>query len=437
MSALTNAIRSCAQPAARSVTARRGVSFPASLALLWPLKPSLVGVRKSAVGPAPEWSYTGAQYDADGVNVGAVPAWHTGKGVWCGPAYTQMLTNSKFIGAVSGSPGTAPTNWTRFNSDGLFSIDTTGYTFTVAAGRHIYSQSIAVLANTTYYYSLRALFDGVLALPDVLSGANRLPSGTATFTVDGSAVSSGLVPAAGWRTVVATYAVGATAGNIDFRVGIGHSGAATGTITFAPTLTFSTLRNAPYVASDTTGPVTVPSAAGTSGGNGMAWAMSAKMTAALSGKCTVAALVTMGVGSGDIIGSATNYTFLSWRNNVGDFCFRQDSPESNVGIVRANDGTQFPTIKQTWPRNELHLKVLQVNVAGTNFRIGNRRLGTESAIQWGSWTAYDGSFNPLDRLRAGYSPLAVPLHLLGVQIWTIPEVSGATIEKQFKAVGVM
>lgn len=81
MSAAHPVARSCARSCARPVNARFGPSYPASLALLWPLRPSLVGAKKSAVGPEPLWSYTGTQYDADGVSVGAVPAWHAGKGV--------------------------------------------------------------------------------------------------------------------------------------------------------------------------------------------------------------------------------------------------------------------------------------------------------------------------------------------------------------------
>ena len=68
-----------------------------------------LGLLKSAKGVPPTYSYPGPQYDADGVSVGAVPAYHAGKGVWCGPAYTNLLQNTACVGAVSGTPGTTPT----------------------------------------------------------------------------------------------------------------------------------------------------------------------------------------------------------------------------------------------------------------------------------------------------------------------------------------
>lgn len=67
------AARSCA----RAVTARRGSSCPAALALLWPLKLSAPGVLKSAVGPAPTFTDT-PTLSAGGVIPGdlrSVQAW--------------------------------------------------------------------------------------------------------------------------------------------------------------------------------------------------------------------------------------------------------------------------------------------------------------------------------------------------------------------------
>ena len=337
-------VQDLVQPLEREQWGKGGPSFPASLALLWPIRPSLVGAQKCAVGPAPEWSYTGAQYDADGVSVGAVPAWHTGKGVWCGPAYTNLF---------AGGPSIARS----------VSLTAQKYTLTCDAG------SVACSYGTA------------------------TPSTPLTFT--------------------------ATAGSTTFTP--------TGVTKWQLTASVAPM---PYVAPG----VTVPSAAGTSGGNGVAWAMSAKMTAALSGKCTVAALVTMGVGSADLAtGQIING--LSWRNNDSDLRAAYDAG-GNKRIVGANDGATTALLAGTWNTGERHLKVVQVNAAGTQFRVGNRKLGAESTVTFGSWATFDGSFNPLTHLRAGLGAI-VPLHLLGVQIWNAPEVSEADIEKQFKAVGVM
>lgn len=72
MSAASSCSRSCAQPAARSVTARRGSSYPPTLALLWPLKLTDAGVLKSAKGPAPTYTDTPTR-SADGVVPGDGP----------------------------------------------------------------------------------------------------------------------------------------------------------------------------------------------------------------------------------------------------------------------------------------------------------------------------------------------------------------------------
>lgn len=74
------------------VSWRAGQAFPADLALLWPVRPSLVGVRSSAVGPDLTWSYTGPMYDENGVSIGANPPFHAGKGVYGGPAVTNAMT---------------------------------------------------------------------------------------------------------------------------------------------------------------------------------------------------------------------------------------------------------------------------------------------------------------------------------------------------------
>lgn len=75
MSAASPCAMSCAQPAARAVNARRGVSFPASLALLW----SSTKYAKSLKGPQPVYTDT-PTVTADGVTPGD------------GPAFTSVVT---------------------------------------------------------------------------------------------------------------------------------------------------------------------------------------------------------------------------------------------------------------------------------------------------------------------------------------------------------
>lgn len=79
MSCAHSVARSCAQPCARAVNARWGSSYPASLALLWPLKLSDSGVLKSAKGPAPVFTDT-PTVTVDGVTPGD------------GPSFTSVVT---------------------------------------------------------------------------------------------------------------------------------------------------------------------------------------------------------------------------------------------------------------------------------------------------------------------------------------------------------
>jgi hypothetical protein len=82
MSVASSCSRSCAQPAARSVTARRGASFPAALSLLWPSKLTDAGVLKSAKGNWPVYTDT-PEVTADGVTAdGNGPIWHYDPAIW-------------------------------------------------------------------------------------------------------------------------------------------------------------------------------------------------------------------------------------------------------------------------------------------------------------------------------------------------------------------
>ena len=77
MSCANPCSRSCAHPAARSVTARRGASFPASLALLW----SSTKYARSLKGPAPTYTDT-PEVTSAGVTPGDGPAFHYDPAIW-------------------------------------------------------------------------------------------------------------------------------------------------------------------------------------------------------------------------------------------------------------------------------------------------------------------------------------------------------------------
>ena len=117
---------------------------------------------------------------------------------------------------------------------------------------------------------------------------------------------------------------------------------------------------------------------------------------ALTGQpLTLATRVRMGVGSGDTAGqrqtilaqdTASTASVLHWRNNTPDL----------YAASRAYDGvsTASAYLYGELQRNSIIKHIVQVNTAGTQFRVGYMIEGTHTAIQWGPWLAFDGSFNP-------------------------------------------
>lgn len=122
---------------------------------------------------------------------------------------------------------------------------------------------------------------------------------------------------------------------------------------------------------------------------------------------TLATRVRMGVGSGDLVGSALvqNVLNCSSLNNTQVSAYRGDAVESGSRIVQSADGYSWRELTQTWSRNSIIRRVTQVNTSGTQYRVGYMIEGTHTAIQWSSWSNFDGSFNPstLYRLMLGYN----------------------------------
>lgn len=155
-----------------------------------------------------------------------------------------------------------------------------------------------------------------------------------------------------------------------------------------------------------------------------------RVWAALTGSpMTLAWRGVMGVGSGDLVGVSTNHTLITWRNNLGDFGLRQDTPEENVQIVRATDGTSYPNVRGTWSRGGTHLRFLQVESTGLRFRVGYYIVGVSSSIIWGGWSAYDGSFGPstIYKLMLGFT--TIPLWHDTIAIWN-KQIDDATLLKE-------
>lgn len=135
---------------------------------------------------------------------------------------------------------------------------------------------------------------------------------------------------------------------------------------------------------------------------------------------TCAALVTMGVGSGEL-SNGTSIPVGSCNNSSHGGIYARKESSGIENSVGAWDGTTYLTKTGTWNRGEIHLKVVQTGVTGEYFRVGNKRYTSageeiDSTIQWSSWTAFDGSFDPLDYLRIALNN-TVPMWLKGLEVW--------------------
>lgn len=147
------------------------------------------------------------------------------------PSGTLMLTNPAF----ANSGGAAPTSWAQDFGTGSSSAttstlgaDAVAYSQSATAQRPEFSQTVSLLANTTYTATLYIeAVTGTIGTQDVLAAVS-LPAGATATYPDGAATQV----VAGTR-VRMTVTVGATAGTAALRVGLGAVGNVTGTLRFS------------------------------------------------------------------------------------------------------------------------------------------------------------------------------------------------------------
>ena len=365
------------------------------------------------VGPQIQTSAAGNQPDADG-NMGAWPVNHPGKGVMVQPAFTQMLQNSKFEGAVSGSPGTAPTNWPLIVATGSLVANGRILTYSAGAGaRHISDQTVSVLANTKYYFTARINFKSSGTYANISLRLLSNPAGsTITVEIDGTVVDPAtFTVTAGWHTVTSVLSVGATAGTVICRIGAGAGANLSSPLEVdITTPQFTANYIFPYAASGAGATTSVTSTAATSGGNGLEIALNAAMIAALSGGAfTAAALVEMGVSSAQVTAPANILSV----NDVADGLIFADSG----GKLKCTDGTNTAEVTVTggWARTDELLPVVQCD--GATFRTGYAK-NTFTAITWGSAVAVgaDGDWNVVTHERIGLNSV-IPFGIQQTQFW--------------------
>jgi hypothetical protein len=142
---------------------------------------------------------------------------------------TNSLLNSKFAGAVSGSPGTAPTSWSFLASGGTTAVGTSrapsGQKITLSSpngARHMLGQNVAVAANTTYIFSFAVdVSDSASPVWQYIAAASLPAGATQEWLLDGAVVAGSSTIPLGYHILAYRLVVGSTAGTIGLRFGCG------------------------------------------------------------------------------------------------------------------------------------------------------------------------------------------------------------------------
>jgi hypothetical protein len=158
-------------------------------------------------------------------------------GVTTAKAEQNLLLNSVWSGAASGTPGTIPTSWSAPVFDGTIDSVALGsdaisnvLTLSATSARQIIQQTVTVLANLVYQGQLYLISNAnSLPINQILSWVT-IPSGsTASYFINGVAALGTDIPAAG-SLLVHQLSVSTTAGTPLFRIGVGCQSNSTGTI---------------------------------------------------------------------------------------------------------------------------------------------------------------------------------------------------------------
>ena len=163
----------------------------------------------------------------------------TGKclGLLVEEARTNLLLNSVFAGAASGSPGTAPTNFPFSVGNGSTEVIPGGlYTTirlsTATAARHFLTQLNTPVEVGQYAFSLPCNFYVASSVGNFLGASAGTAVFTARYFVDGVEIASGTSVGTGKKTVSMLLEV-TTAGTISMRFGVGVVVSTVGEVEFS------------------------------------------------------------------------------------------------------------------------------------------------------------------------------------------------------------
>jgi hypothetical protein len=87
------------------------------------------------------------------------------------------------------------------------------------------------------------------------------------------------------------------------------------------------------------------------------------------------------------------------------------------GTLKSSDGTNTATVTIIGgiARNDILTGIIETNAAGTQFRVGYIK-NSETAVTYGTWATFVGSFSPLLYERVGYLN-TIPMWFIAAQNW--------------------
>jgi hypothetical protein len=156
---------------------------------------------------------------------------------------------------------------------------------------------------------------------------------------------------------------------------------------------------------------------------------------------TLAALVTMGVGSDELPNESWNVNIGCVNDSAGNGILQFEKNALGLTkILKSTDGTTDAQVFDGWDRGEKHLKKVDTRLddpdnpgTGPQFRVGNQRftedlIPIDSSMVYSSWITFDGSFDPLDFERWGLN-LNTPMHIIWKATFDTGEIDEDTLLK--------
>jgi len=149
-------------------------------------------------------------------------------------ARVNKLVNTEWSGAVAGTPGTVPTNWSFvLNTGQISAVNGNQLTFTTSASRIVLGQSVSYLANSVNRATFTVHANSGLTAGQIFTWNQGIAGATESFFANGvSQTAATYVPVPG-DVLSYRLTLGATAGGSTIRIGNGCAGTATGVVTLS------------------------------------------------------------------------------------------------------------------------------------------------------------------------------------------------------------